>query len=146
MIDLFLIRGLPSAGKSTLINRFKNIHHFETDQFFTQDGQYKFDYSKLTEAHAWCLEQVRKTIVFLQTIDHNSQEILGVSNTFVTRKSMQPYIELAKEFNIQLTVVDLFDGGCDDETLFLRNKHGVPLETFKSMRAQYEHDWKNGNI
>ena len=58
---------------------------------------------------------------------------------------MEPYILLAKEFNAEFQVIDLFDGGCTDQELFERNVHDVPLETIVAMRARWEHDWEGGN-
>jgi hypothetical protein len=145
-IDLFLIRGLPSSGKSTLADKLA-LRWIETDQFFVKDNEYKFDPALLPQAHAWCLQETKDQIEYFLKFPKKSQYQLNVivANTFATRWEMQPYIMLAKQHDLRLTVVDLFDGGCDDETLFARNKHGVPLETFRTMREEYEHDWRNGN-
>jgi adenylylsulfate kinase-like enzyme len=40
--NLYLLRGIPGAGKSTLAKQFGDSH-FETDRFFMVDGEYKFD-------------------------------------------------------------------------------------------------------
>lgn len=152
MIDLILIRGLPSSGKSSIVRLFHHSYHFESDQFFMKKGpyitsplEYQFDPELIEDAHQWCEEKVREQIKLCYLIDRKSQATIVVSNTFTQRWEMQPYIEMETPDQVKLTVLDLFDGGCDDETLFARNKHGVPLETFRTMRAGYEHDWKNGN-
>jgi len=51
--NLYLLRGIPGAGKSTLAKQL-GCTHFETDTFFMVDGEYKFDPSKLRDAHKWC--------------------------------------------------------------------------------------------
>jgi len=51
--QLILLRGLPGSGKSTFANLLGGIH-VEADQYFIQDGEYKFDASKLKQAHNWC--------------------------------------------------------------------------------------------
>jgi predicted kinase len=136
MLNLFLVRGISGAGKSTLTNQL-NVVVFEADQYFMVEGEYKFDPTKLGEAHQWCQSQTRQALLQGQSA--------VVSNTFTQRWEMEPYIQMAKELGARVTVVDLFDGGCDDETLSRRNEHGVPIEAIAAMRSRYEHDWKNGN-
>ena len=139
---LFLVRGLPSSGKSTFAGGLfwlgEEPRIFEADSYFYVDGKYKFDPKKLADAHKDCQQRVQYAAEF---IDSN----FVVSNTFTQRWEMEPYIEMAEKFGLNLTVVDLFDGGCDDKTLHERNAHGVPLESFARMRKGYEHDWRTGN-
>lgn len=147
MIKLILIRGLPGCGKSSLAEELilTSGYHSESDQFFMIDDKYQFDSIKLPEAHQWCLDQVISQVKSLKEIGAYN-ECVVVSNTFTQRWEMESYIQLAQKEDLQLIVADLFDGGCDNETLFNRNKHGVPIERLNIMREQYEHDWRNGNI
>lgn len=145
MIDLILIRGLPSSGKTTLVKLLGvaryGLNHFETDQFFVKAGEYQFDPARIGEAHQWCQDAVNRTI----KSNHDSKHaVIVVSNTFSQRWEMQPYIEVGY-VQCKLTVIDLFDGGHSDETLYARNRHGVPLEVIRTMRNRYEHDWRNGD-
>ncbi len=55
---LYLLRGLPGAGKSTLAKSIGAIY-FEADMFFMEGNEYKFNPLKLKDAHAWCQNQVR---------------------------------------------------------------------------------------
>lgn len=53
---MFINRGLPGSGKSTLSNKIKNIYEKTVicsgdDYFTSSSGEYKFDASKLSEAH-----------------------------------------------------------------------------------------------
>ena len=48
-----------------------------------------------------------------------------VHNTFTRRWEMKPYIDIADEFLCQVYIINLFDGGCDDEELEKRNVHNV---------------------
>ena len=60
--NLYLLRGIPGAGKSTLAKQLGDSH-FETDGFFMVDGEYKFDPTKLREAHQWCQSQVELAMI-----------------------------------------------------------------------------------
>ena len=51
--ELILVRGIPGSGKSTFAKSLGGTH-FETDKFFMVDGEYKFDGTKIKEAHKWC--------------------------------------------------------------------------------------------
>ena len=46
MKAIYLLRGLPGAGKSTVAKRLGG-EHYEADMYFMQDGEYKFDGAKL---------------------------------------------------------------------------------------------------
>ena len=43
---LYLLRGVPGSGKSTVAQNIGGTH-FETDKYFMVDGEYKFDPTKL---------------------------------------------------------------------------------------------------
>lgn len=140
MSFIVLIRGMPGSGK----NFFAKDHMFSdddciisADDYFMLDDKYVFDANKLTDAHNNCLSRAR----------HKLQKGFGiiVCNTFSCHWEMYPYIRSAKDLNCSVTVIDLYDGGLTDQELFERNTHNVPLATIQSMRARWEHDWKNGD-
>ncbi|CAF0742086.1 unnamed protein product [Didymodactylos carnosus] len=58
---MFLMRGLPGSGKSTLVDILKRIYSHScqvcsADHFFMSEetGEYKFDRSKISDAHQTC--------------------------------------------------------------------------------------------
>jgi len=139
---LLLIRGLPGSGKTTLLNLLTSrFEGFCADDFFMVEGEYIFDPSKLSQAHALCLRHTRQHL----TEECAPVRQAAVHNTFTQRWEMEPYIQLAEETGARLVVIDLFGGGLTDKELAARNGHGVPMEAIARMRARYEHDWKNGN-
>lgn len=91
---LVLIRGMPGSGKTTKAMGYVNdgYMHFEADQFFLVDGKYQFDEGKLPEAHAWCLDEARKTLV--------SGEFVCVANVFATVEDIKPYTELGVNYQV----------------------------------------------
>jgi predicted kinase len=123
MKELILLRGLPGSGKSTLAKRICN-EVAEADMFFMQDGEYKFDASKLKEAHAWCQ---RKVEAWMYDGYH-----VCVSNTFTQEWEMDAYYNLAKKYGYRVhsIVVENRHGGV--------NEHGVPEEKIDEMFNRFE--------
>ena len=123
MKTLFLLRGLPGAGKSTLADSL-GIDYVEADMFFMQDGEYKFDGTKIKLAHEWCQDRVRKIMELGMSV--------AVANTFTQEWEMEPYLEMAEEFGYRVNslIVENRHGG--------ENTHGVPEEALTRMRNRFE--------
>ena len=92
---LYLLRGLPGAGKSTLAKSIGAVY-FEADMFFMDGNEYKFNPLKLKDAHAWCQNQVR--ISMKNANGGMTPTRIAVANTFTQEWEMDVYYELAKEF------------------------------------------------
>ena len=124
MKELFLLRGVPGAGKSTLAKSLGGMH-IESDKYFMDGDEYKFDPSKLKDAHAWCQNAVR---VWAK----NSVEKIVVSNTFTQEWEIDYYFELAKEYGYRVY------------SLIVENRHGnkdvhnVPEEKLLQMKQRFE--------
>tara|TARA_B100001029_G_scaffold48840_1_gene38920 strand:- start:134 stop:583 length:450 start_codon:yes stop_codon:yes gene_type:complete len=142
MTNIILVRGISGSGKTTLASQLckglgEGSEMVAADDFFMEGDEYHFNPSDLPKAHAWCLQQARGAL--------ESGVCVVVHNTFTQRWEMQPYIELAEELGVRMSVVSVYDGGCTDEELAERNSHGVPLDAIKGMRERFEVDWKSGN-
>ena len=124
MKELFLLRGLPGSGKSTLAESLGG-QHMEADKYFTYEGKYEFDVTKLKDAHDWCQNAVR---VFME----NKNKRVVVSNTFTQEWEMQPYYDLAKKhgYRVYSIIVENRHDGV--------NIHGVPQETLEKMKNRFE--------
>lgn len=124
-LQLILVRGLPGSGKSTLARTYcayRCWQHLETDQFWGPD--YNFDFARLGEAHQWCKDETRKFL--------NVGVSVAVSNTFTTKKELQPYFDIAAEFGITPQVI-LCQGKWG-------NVHNVPEEVLVKMKNRFEYD------
>jgi predicted kinase len=122
--ELFLLRGLPGAGKSTLAKSLVG-KHFEADMYFVRDGEYKFDVTKLKEAHEWCRSSVGGLMI-------NEEPRLVVSNTFTQEWEMEAYYKLAEThgYRVYSLIVENRHGGI--------NEHGVPDDKLEIMKERFE--------
>lgn len=121
MGKLILIRGLPGSGKSTLAKRQSGIH-LEADMFFMKQGQYCYDGALIQKAHRWC---ERKTAKLLQ-----QGRSVVVSNTFVEWWQIEPYIEIAKQQNVRVKIIEARG--------HYQNLHQVPEEAILKMKLAYQ--------
>jgi len=135
MKELFLIRGCPGSGKSTLAESLGGTH-LEADMYFMEDGGYKFDITRLKDAHQWCQDSVEEAM----TWDENPEiEFLSagvskivVSNTFTQEWEMLPYFDLAEKhgYRVYSLICENRHGGV--------NEHGVPEDKLKLMKNRFE--------
>lgn len=124
MKELILLRGLPGSGKSSFSKHLIDTHWIETDMFFMQDGEYKFDGSKLRQAHQWCQDRVEDWMSKGFTVT--------VSNTFTQEWEMEAYYKLAEKYGYRVSslIVENRHGG--------ENIHGVPADKLEQMRNRFE--------
>lgn len=125
--NLILLRGLPGSGKSTLAKLLadKDYCHKEADMFFVdRDGNYKFEPSKIKDAHSWCQDEV----AFLMKYEHSP---IVVSNTFTQEWEMDAYYKMAEEFGYRVTsiITENRHGG--------KNEHGVPDDKLEIMKNRF---------
>jgi predicted kinase len=128
MKKLILLRGIPGSGKSTFAKSISNesTGHIESDMFFIKDGEYKFDGSRIKDAHNWCQDVVG------HWMNVNDFETIIVSNTFTQEWEMKPYMDMAKEWEYQVfsIIMENRHGGV--------NQHGVPDEKLQQMNDRFE--------
>lgn len=126
---LYLLRGLPGAGKSTLAKSIGAIY-FEADMFFMGGNEYKFDPLKLKDAHAWCQNQVR--ISMKNANSGMTPTRIAVANTFTQEWEMESYYKMAEEFGFTVfsIIVENRHGGV--------NTHNVPEDKLELMKNRFE--------
>ena len=129
MKTLYIVRGVPGSGKSTFAKSLGGTH-FETDMFFMKDGEYKFDMSKIKEAHNWCQDSVNTAMIMNNTAGLN--ETIVVSNTFTQEWEMMSYFEMAElhEYRVFSIILENRHGGV--------NEHNVPEDKIEQMKNRFE--------
>ncbi len=130
---LYIVRGLPGSGKSTFAEALVGSEFLvcEADKYFMFNGEYKFDATKLKEAHESCRTLVETYMKDSLLNDQFYREI-AVSNTFTQEWEMQAYLDLAKQYGYMVftVIVENRHGGV--------NQHGVPDEVLTKMRDRFE--------
>lgn len=126
MKTLILIRGLPGSGKSTLAKMLApaKIDRHEADDYFMEQGEYRFDPSKLKSAHLSCQAHVAARL-------QSGASPVVVSNTFSEKWEMAPYLEMANDAGYSVQVVE-----CQSN---FGSIHNVPEATIKAMRKRWQH-------
>jgi len=122
---LYIFRGIPGTGKSTKAKELAhklNILHVEADMYFSRNGQYQFDHTKLNAAHSWCLNATKREL--------KKGHSVVVSNTFTKYWELENYLVSAFELNAKVIVVQ-----CRTE---YGNIHGVSDLKMAIMRNRFE--------
>lgn len=125
ILTLYLVRGCPGSGKSTIAKKIASENgfaHFENDEFFMKNGKYCFDGKKYKEAADWCYRNIEKAL--------RSGVSAVVSNVFVTAKSVRRYEKLAEKVHARFIVMR--------SNASFGDVHSVPKLVLHSMRKQFE--------
>ena len=123
MNTLFIIRGLPGSGKSTLAKMLCPRDAYEADDWFVDEGVYRFDPNQLVKAHQYCETVVKNAM------DTRARKI-AVANTFSQRWEMEPYFELAKKHKYVVQIIE-----CQGN---FGSIHGVPESVIERMKTRWE--------
>lgn len=123
MKTLIIIRGLPGSGKSTLAGLLAE-HNVAADDFFDIYFEGRFEAQLLPAAHKWCKDLTEEWM-------EDGMPVIAVHNTFTQEWEMQPYFDLAEEYDYRVA------------TVVVENRHGsnsvhdVPEKTIEKMRRRF---------
>ncbi|XP_016848102.1 uncharacterized protein LOC100559189 isoform X2 [Anolis carolinensis] len=135
---LFILRGLPGSGKTTLshilLGKSRDGIVFSTDDYFRQNnGCWSYNIALLGDAHDWNQKRAK------QAMDHGRSPII-IDNTNTQAWEMKPYVEAALEkgYRVEFHEPDTW-WKFNPEELEKRNEHGVSREKIVQMLERYEY-------
>ncbi|KHN74022.1 NEDD4-binding protein 2-like 1 [Toxocara canis] len=99
---LILMRGVPGSGKSylarELLSGTNGVIH-STDDYFTENGVYTFDATKLQEFHQRNFKEARKSM-------SDGVKLVIIDNTNIYSIHMKPYVTQAIKFMYEVYFVE----------------------------------------
>ena len=129
MSTMYIIRGLPGSGKTTLGKTLCGDRSFAADDYFEFRAEIEgktysdvFNPEELAKAHELCQERVVNSM--------NSGEDVAVCNTFSQEWEAEPYFEMARDMGYKVTVIE-----CQNR---FENTHNVPDATIHAMAQRWE--------
>ena len=133
-MKVIILSGAPGSGKSKLAKEIHKEQQFvsssvivSADDFMMEDGEYKFDVSKLSHCHEACYAKFVESLVY-------EVDTVIVDNTNTEAWEMTPYVALAKFSKYEVEIRE-FHGG-------YKNIHGVGEHQVQLMREKI----KNRNL
>lgn len=131
--QVYIIRGISGSGKSTLAKKISNLHSlenkvakvFETDNYFMENGEYKFDATKLHRNHQKCFND------FLDALNDRNVDVVIVANTFTRKWEYVNYADAAKDSGFEVTML-IANGN-------YKNVHNVPDDVVQKMKNRFEY-------
>ncbi len=138
---LFLTRGLPGSGKSTLANQLgRNGVVVSSDDYFMEDGEYKFDPTKLREAHAWSQNQIEDAM-------KKGITPIVADNTNTRTWEMKPLVLAALKYGYKVEIKEPnTPWKFNAQELAKRNKHGVPQDAIEKYIEKWDKNISLENI
>lgn len=127
--QVVIMRGIPGSGKSTYVAKnHPGAYICSADHFFIdQDGTYRYDSSRRSDAHGQCL---RKFVAAIQ----RGEATIVVDNTNTTVMEIAPYAALALAYKYDLQIVSI---ECKPEVGVVRNVHSVPTSVVEQMYQNF---------
>lgn len=128
---VIVMQGISGSGKSTyakkLLEQNPNGELVSADLYFMNGGEYKFDSSKLGEAHKSCMRNFLNLVI--------GYGIIIVDNTNTQLWEMAPYIQVGAAYGHEVRVVRCI---CPSAIAAGRNLHGVSEKVIMGMERRLE--------
>lgn len=135
MSNVFIMQGAPGSGKSTLAAKFAekfNAVICSADNFHINNGKYNWKPENSWKGHKYCQELAEKNVGLGVNV--------VIDNTNTTIKEMGFYVNLARTYDAKIYIVrPATEWALNVNELYIRNTHGVPLNTIESMVDRIKH-------
>lgn len=118
---LYIIRGVPGSGKTTLGNKLAPEYNFAADDYFKN---IKWSPKLLEEAHRDCQNNVEMAMM-------TGIETVAVSNTFIHQWEIEPYRKMAEKYNYDIIEIIMKSN--------FKSIHNVPMEKVVKMKKEFEY-------
>ncbi len=110
---VLILRGIPGAGKTylcqeiqTALEATKEIARIAVDDFFTVDGKYVFDASRLNEAYDATFND------YLDKLDDPEVDLILVDNPNIRSYEVSPYVTCASVYGVPHGVATIHCDPC----------------------------------
>ncbi len=119
---LYILRGVPGAGKSTLAKELAPTENIcEADSYqLDKDGNYVFNPRKVGICHKLCMDKFKRLV-------HEHTDRIVVSNTSTKLREFKAYMDYATENGYKVIVIVVENRHGNDSV------HDVPQETREKM-------------
>lgn len=123
-----ILIGPSGAGKTTYVREnYADAEYCSADVYFVDpnDCVYRFDASKLQDAHSYCLWS------FCEALSNGKDAV--VDNTNCNEIDVAPYIAVATAYSAEVDITVFVVDYNDAEKLARRNVHNVPVDVIERM-------------
>lgn len=122
---LFIIRGIPGSGKSTLGHLIAPGECYAADDYFDKFCGGEFRPHRLEAAHEWCKQVVE------DALEEGAPKV-AVANTSTRLWEMKDYMNMAALYGYTVfSIIVENHHNCE-------SVHQVPKETVEKMRERFE--------
>ncbi len=142
---LIILRGLPGSGKTELATELikKNKgrgYVFSTNDYFIEDGKFKYDPKKVKDAHLWTVSRAVEAM-------GKGRELVIINNTNVRKWEAKPYVlaGINNGYSVKFIEPDT-EWKFNPNELTNRDTHNVPIEVIKRMLGSWEDDFTVENV
>jgi predicted kinase len=133
---VFIVRGLPGSGKSSLAKSLAGTGGYivSADNYFVAaDGRYNFDARNLGRAHEWCQLQYHNHL-------RTQHSPIVVDNTNVDLWEMKPYVQAALQYKYDVKFCEPQTSWWIERNLDMlaqKNTHGVSRQKIETMLERW---------
>jgi predicted kinase len=142
---LIILRGLPGSGKTALASEILKKKRsggcvFSTNDYFMEDGEYKYNSRKVKDAHLWNISRAVGAM-------NEGKELIIINNTNIRKWEAKPYVlaGVNNDYNVIFMETDSL-WKFDPNELSVRDTHNVSIEVIKKMLREWEDDFTVENV